>query len=116
MSDFTVNPTPEQAEQFEGAKIVRVAALITFEAYSFTEISKFHAGTSLEARIAENIADAVGYRAGRAEDSTDGDALIAMTSTPDFAVDVRNIEVTVVDRPAELDHVVEMAQATSRSW
>lgn len=113
MNDFETVPTEEEREQFGGAKIVRVTATITFEAYALTELADFSAGKSLEAVVAEEIADAVGYRAVHARDTEPGDALIAMTSQADFAVDVRDIEVAVLKRPAELDHVVEMANGTS---
>lgn len=112
MSDFEVKPTPAEMEKFAGAKIVRVEARIVFEAYAMTDIVNFN-GKSVEERVAEEIADAIGYRAVSAMDTEPGDALIAMTSYPDFAVDVRDTMVTVLPREAEIDHVVEMAAGTS---
>lgn len=112
MSDYQVVPTPEELEQYAGAKIVRVEATVVFEAYAFTDATEFSGGRSLEAKIADEIADAIGYRAVNAEDSEPGDALIAMTSSPEFAADVR-VAVTVLPREAEIDHVAEMARGTS---
>lgn len=111
MSDYTIKPTPEELEKYAGAKIVRVEATVVFEAYAFTDITEF-SGRSLEEVIADEIADAIGYRAVHAEDSEPGDALIAMTSSPEFAADVR-AAVTVLSREAEIDHVAEMARGTA---
>jgi hypothetical protein len=111
MSDYDVKPTPLELEKFAGAKIVRVEATVVFEAYALTDIADFN-GKSIEERVAEEIADAIGYRAVSALDTEPGDALIAMTSHPDFAADVR-AAVTTLPREAEMDHVVEMARGTS---
>jgi hypothetical protein len=103
-------------EQFPrtSARIVRVTAQVEFEAYALTE--GFHGGKSLEAQVAAEIADAIGYRAVHAVDTEDGDALIAMTTYPEFAVDVRHIEVAVQPRMVDLAHVVEQAVGTSGEW
>jgi hypothetical protein len=95
-------------------KVVRVTATVTFEAYALTE--GFHGGRSLEAQVAAEIMDAIAYRAVHGTDTEEGDALIAMTTYPDFAVDVRGIEVSVLDRPVNLSHVVEQAEGTTGSW
>lgn len=115
MSDFEVKATDEDRERFKGVKIVRVEARIVFEAYALTDIVDFN-GRSVEDVVAGEIADAVGHRAVSGSDTEPGAALIAMTSSPEFAVDVRNLSVTVLPREAEMDHVAELAHATSASW
>ena len=114
MSDFEVKATALDHEKFKGVKIVRVEAKVIFEAYALTNIVDFD-GKSVEEVIAGEIGDAIGYRAVNGTDTEPGDALIAMTSYPDFAVDVRNTSVTVLKRQADMDHVAEMANGTSGS-
>jgi len=101
-------------ERVAGAKVVRVTATVSFEAYALTE--GFHGGKSLEARVAAEIMDAVGYRAVHGTDTEEGDALIATTTDPDYAVEVRDIEVSVLDRPVDQGHVIEQAEGTTGSW
>lgn len=101
-------------ERVAGAKVVRVTATVVFEAYALTE--GFYAGKSLEAVVAGEIADAIAYRAVHGTDTEEGDALIAMTSYPEFAVDVRDVEVSVLDRPVQPGHVIEQAEGTTGEW
>lgn len=115
MSDFEVKATELDRERFKGVKIVRVEATVIFEAYALTDIADFN-GRSVEDVVAGEIAGAIGYRAVNGSDTEPGDALIAMTSHPDFAADVRNLSVTILPRAAEMDHVAEMAHSTSGSW
>jgi hypothetical protein len=93
-----------------GASIVKVKATVIFEAYVVDP--GYLQDKSIEERIADEIADAVGYRAPRATDAEEGDALIAMTSDPSFAVDVRDVEVLPVKARIDPEHVIEMAQGT----
>lgn len=97
-------------EPIPGASIVKVKATVIFEAYVVDP--GYLQDKSIEERIADEIADAVGYRAPHATDTEEGDALIAMTSDPSFAVDVRDVDVLPVKRPIEPDHVIEMARGT----
>lgn len=103
------------SDQFEGAKVVRVTAMIEFQAYAMTDVAEFRAGMSVGGRVAEEIANAIGYHAPHGTDLESGDALIAMTSEPDFAVDVRSIAVIVVDRPVNMEHVIDRAQSVTAS-
>lgn len=92
----------------EDVKIVKVTATLTFEAYART--SGFD-GKSMEQRIEEEIASAIGYRAVNGADLEWGDALIVMAnaSPPDFAVQVTHIDVLPTNQPVDPDLVVEEA-------
>lgn len=98
----------------EDVKIVRVTATLTFEAYSRT--AGFGSGKSMEARIAEEISSAIGYRAPNGADLEWGDALIVMAnaSPPDFAVQVTDIDVLPTSQPVDPDLVVEEAITLSQ--
>jgi len=93
----------------EGVRIVKVKATVEFEAYSRT--SGFGTGTSMEQRISEEIASAIGYRAPNGADLELGDALIIMANAtpPDFAVQVTKIDVLPTHQPVDPDLVVEEA-------
>lgn len=97
-----------------GVKIVKVTASVTFEAYV---VDAGHLlPHSIEERISDAIGNAVGIRAPSGSEIEEGDTLIAMTSRPDFAVDVFNVSVYDVDRRIEMDHVIEMAEGTTGMW
>lgn len=93
----------------EDVRIVKVKATVEFEAYSRT--SGFGTGKSMEQRISEEIASALGYRAPNGADLEPGDALIVMTNAtpPDFAVQVTKIDVLPTHQPVDPDLVVEEA-------
>lgn len=92
----------------EDVKIVKVTATLTFDAYARTN---GFGGKSMEQRISEEIAAAIGYRAPNGADLEWGDALIVMAnaSPPDFAVQVTNIDVLPTSQPVDPDLVVEEA-------